>query len=114
MGQAQIASNSNWPTERKQPSGRSSVQFSSDFECGNLFRAYQREAWEFDLVLQNDINTRGNNQWFFFSVRNVPRGQTLRFNIVNLTKKHSLFAQGMRPSVFSMVRCERRGIGWVR
>ena len=55
-------------------------------------------------MLQNDINTKGNNQWFFFSVRNVPRGTALRFNIVNLSKRHSLFEYGMKPSVFSVIR----------
>lgn len=75
---------------------------------------YQREHNEYDLVLQNDINTKGNNQWFFFSVRNVPKGANLRFNIVNLSKKHSLFEYGMKPSVFSMVKYEKRNVGWVR
>ena len=23
---------------------------------------------EYDLILQNDTNTKGNNQWFYFSV----------------------------------------------
>jgi hypothetical protein len=66
------------------------------------------------LLLQNDINTKGNNQWFFFSVRNVAKGATIKINLVNMAKKHSLFQTGMRPSVFSMVRFEKRGVGWVR
>ena len=38
----------------------------------------------------------------------------MKFNIVNLTKKHSLFDYGMKPYVFSMVRYEKRKVGWVR
>lgn len=75
---------------------------------------YQVEYNEFDLVLQNDINSKGNCQWFFFLVRNVPKGLILKFNIVNLTKKHSLFDYGMKPYVFSMIRYEKRKVGWVR
>lgn len=93
---------------------RNKIEFSSNFECGNLFRVYQVEYNEFDLVLQNDINTKGNNQWFFFMVKHVPKGLTLKINIVNLNKKHSLFDSGMKPYVFSMTRYEKRKVGWVR
>lgn len=64
--------------------------------------------------MQNDINTKGNNQWFFFMVKNVPKGLTLKLNIVNLTKKYSLFDSGMKPYIFSMMRFEKRKVGWVR
>ena len=39
---------------------------------------------------------------------------TLKFNIVNLNKKHSLFEYGMKPAVFSMMKFEKRKVGWVR
>jgi hypothetical protein len=75
---------------------------------------YQKSFDTFELVLQNDINTRGNNQWFFFRVRNVPRNRVLKFQIVNLVKADSLFNYGMKPTVFSKVRYEKKKIGWVR
>lgn len=90
------------------------VEFDSNFESGNLYHAYQVAPDHYELVLQNDINTRGNNQWFFFRVRNVQRNRTLRFSIVNLIKPDSLFNYGMKPTVFSKGRYERRKIGWVR
>lgn len=93
---------------------RSKIEFNSHFESGNLFQVYQVDYNEFDLVLQNDINSKGNNQWFFFMVKNVPKGITIKFNIVNLTKKHSLFNEGMKPYTFSMARFEKRKVGWVR
>ena len=37
-------------------------------------------------------------------IRNVPKGVTLKLNIVNFHKKHSLFDLGMKPYVFSMIR----------
>lgn len=90
------------------------IDFNSNFECGNLYKVYQREYNEYDLILQNDINTRGNNQWFFFSVKNVPKGTTVKFNIVNMAKRYSLFDYGMKPSVFSLMKFEKRKIAWVR
>lgn len=47
-------------------------------------------------------------------VKNVPKGLTLKFNIVNFTKKHSLFDDGMKPYTFSINRHEKRKVGWVR
>lgn len=73
---------------------------------------YHTSAFSFDLVLQNDINTKGNTQWFFFSVSGAPKGSTLTFNIVNMSKRDSLFADGMKPAVFSMGRYEKRKVGW--
>ena len=64
--------------------------------------------------MQNDINTKGNNQWFFFNCKNVPKNTTVKFNIVNMATKFSLFEFGMKPAVFSMARFERRQVGWVR
>lgn len=93
---------------------RPPIDFNSNFESGNLYKVYQREFNEYDLILQNDINTKGNNQWFFFSVKNVPKNTNVKFNIVNLSKRFSLFEYGMKPAVFSMMKYEKRQIGWVR
>ncbi|MCB0370331.1 MAG: hypothetical protein KDD45_13125 [Bdellovibrionales bacterium] len=38
-------------------------------------------------MLQDDVNTKGHNQWFFFRVTNTKKNQKVRFNIINLTKK---------------------------
>ena len=56
---------------------------------------------EYDLVLQNDVNSRGNTQWFYFSVTNLPLNVEITFNIVNLLKSDSLFNYGMLPVVLS-------------
>ena len=39
---------------------------------------------QYDLILQNDLNTCGYTQWFYFVVRNSDKNRTCRFNIVNL------------------------------
>ena len=38
----------------------------------------------YDLVLQNDINTKGFTQWFNFKVQNKKTNFVAKFNIVNL------------------------------
>ena len=47
------------------------VDFSSDFESGNLDRVYFRGGYEFDLYMKNDANTMGHNQWFYFKMKVV-------------------------------------------
>lgn len=61
-----------------------SLLFDSAFESGNLFAAFRIKENEYDLILQNDINTKGNTQWFFFSVSQCKKNCTVKFNIVNL------------------------------
>lgn len=71
-------------------------------------------AKEYVLVLQNDINTVGNTQWFFFSVSNMKKGQSVKFNLVNMVKQSSLFSCGMKPAVFSKRAYEEEGRSWFR
>ncbi|EAS05471.2 zinc carboxypeptidase family protein (macronuclear) [Tetrahymena thermophila SB210] len=104
---SQTAINANSSEQQK-------IQFSSSFESGNLFCAYKVNETEFDLILQNDINTKGNTQWFFFSVTNAKAGQVLKFNILNLNKPGSLFNEGLCPVIFSVKQNELSGQEWVR
>lgn len=57
--------------------------FESRFESGNLFLAQKVNDGEYNLLMQNDINTTGHTQWFYFRVQNTKRGQVVKFNIVN-------------------------------
>jgi hypothetical protein len=38
--------------------------------------------------MQNDINTYGYGQWFFFEVRNTRKGKKAKFNILNYVKEN--------------------------
>lgn len=92
---AQIIKNNNGP-----------FIFDSHFESGNLLFVFnnndeQNAIDTYDLILQNDINTRGHNQWFFFKITNTKKNQKIKLNIVNLAKKESLFSYGLKPLVFS-------------
>lgn len=69
---------------------------------------------EYDLVLQNDINTNGHTQWYFFRVGNTKAGQKVKFNILNLAKPDSLYNYGMKVLCFSNKVKEAEGVGWHR
>ena len=40
--------------------------FESKFESGNLYLAQKVSDSEYNLLMQNDINTNGHTQWFYF------------------------------------------------
>jgi cytosolic carboxypeptidase protein 2/3 len=89
--------------------------FESRFETGNLLAAIKVSDSEYDLFLQNDINTNGHTQWFFFRAGNVRKGQTVKFNILNLAKPDSLYNHGMKVlSYSSLKRSGEEEIGWHR
>mmetsp|Transcript_99000 Transcript_99000/g.280392 ORF Transcript_99000/g.280392 Transcript_99000/m.280392 type:complete len:1133 (-) Transcript_99000:326-3724(-) len=90
--------------------GRPRLQFSSCFESGNLAIARSDTPTQYTLLLDFDVNTAGYTQWFYFAVRGGFRGMRVTFCIANMSKPGSLFAQGMRPVVWS----ERCGRGWER
>lgn len=85
------------------PSAPHSDKIDADFESGNLCRAYinTEEEKEFYLLIENDLNTYGYNNWFFFRLSNREKG-VRRFTIVNFIKKTSFFNQGMMVSIFSL------------
>ena len=62
--------------------------------------------------MQNDINTQGHTQWFFFQVKNTRAGSKIKFNILNYSKPDSLFNYGMKISVYSEKKSEANNMGW--
>ena len=67
-----------------------------------MVRAYvnPEEDREFYLLIENDLNTYGYNNWFFFRVKNTNKG-IRRFTIANMIKKTNFFSNGMLISIFS-------------
>eukprot|EP00435_Cladocopium_sp_Y103_P069901 s206_g34.t1 len=73
------------------------LEFTSCFESGNLRCVlYDKEGDEYFLFLDNDLNSRGHTQWFYFAVRNGRAGRVYRIRIVNMSKPKALFRVGMR------------------
>ena len=76
---------------------------------------------EYNLWLENDLNTKGHTQWYYFKViykdivsRADKKAHRIRFNILNLAKTSSLYQVGMKPCIWSKKRNEADGMGWFR
>ncbi|CAD8184544.1 unnamed protein product [Paramecium pentaurelia] len=67
--------------------------FDSNFTCGNLAAVYQVDKFEYDLLLQEDINSTSYSQWFYFRLTN-PNDQKCRINIINMTKNYLQYQNG--------------------
>jgi hypothetical protein len=81
--------------------------FDSRFESGNLFMATKVSDQEYDCLMQNDINSRGHTQWFYFRVKNTRAGLPVKFNILNYYKEDSMFNYGMKITVYSEKKSEK-------
>jgi cytosolic carboxypeptidase protein 2/3 len=68
----------------------------------------------YNLLLQNDINTKGHTQWFYFRVKNTTKGLSAKFNILNLRKPDSLYNYGMKILCYSSVKRQKERIEWHR
>ncbi|CAL1528008.1 unnamed protein product [Lymnaea stagnalis] len=91
-----------------------SLKFSAQFECGNLRKAIQVRQYEYDLILNPDINSNHHHQWFYFEVSNMRQGQPYRFNIVNCEKVNSQFNFGMQPLMMSVIEALEGNPCWAR
>jgi hypothetical protein len=52
-------------------------------------------------MMQNDINTYGYTQWFFYKITNILPNQVYKFNIINFYKNFSLYQKGMKIMIYS-------------
>lgn len=86
--------------------------FESKFESGNLYLAQKVSDVEYNLLMQNDINTNGHTQWFYYQVKNTRKNLNVTFKIMNFTKPDSLFNYGMKVSIYSEKRAENENVGW--
>ncbi|KAM6931144.1 cytosolic carboxypeptidase 1 isoform 1-T1 [Xenentodon cancila] len=91
-----------------------SLKFNSQFESGNLRKAIQVRKYEYDLVLNADINSNHYHQWFYFEVSGMRVGTTYRFNIINCEKSNSQFNYGMQVLVYSVQEAISGRPCWVR
>uniref|UniRef100_A0A3B3Y2G5 Cytosolic carboxypeptidase 1 n=1 Tax=Poecilia mexicana TaxID=48701 RepID=A0A3B3Y2G5_9TELE len=91
-----------------------SLKFNSQFESGNLRKAIQVRKYEYDLVLNADINSNHYHQWFYFEVSGMRTGTGYRFNIINCEKSNSQFNYGMQPLMYSVQEAIGGKPQWVR
>uniref|UniRef100_A0A4W5M7H8 tubulin-glutamate carboxypeptidase n=1 Tax=Hucho hucho TaxID=62062 RepID=A0A4W5M7H8_9TELE len=91
-----------------------SLKFNSQFESGNLRKAIQVRKFEYDLVLNSDINSNHYHQWFYFEVSGMRVGAPYRFNIINCEKSNSQFNYGMQVLMYSVQEAISGRPRWVR
>ncbi|KAM7416809.1 hypothetical protein PAMA_018735 [Pampus argenteus] len=91
-----------------------SLKFNSQFESGNLRKAVQVRKYEYDLVLNSDINSNHYHQWFYFEVSGMRVGTSYRFNIINCEKSNSQFNYGMQVLMYSVQEAIGGRPRWVR
>nr|XP_023658763.1 cytosolic carboxypeptidase 1 isoform X2 [Paramormyrops kingsleyae] len=90
------------------------LKFNSLFESGNLRKAVQVRKFEYDLILNSDINSNHYHQWFYFEVSSMRAGTPYRFNIINCEKSNSQFNYGMQVLMYSVREAINGRPCWVR
>uniref|UniRef100_A0A8B9KSK7 tubulin-glutamate carboxypeptidase n=1 Tax=Astyanax mexicanus TaxID=7994 RepID=A0A8B9KSK7_ASTMX len=90
------------------------LKFNSQFESGNLRKAIQVRKFEYDLVLNSDINSNHYHQWFYFEVSSMRVGVPYRFNIINCEKSNSQFNYGMQVLKYSVQEAISGSPRWIR
>ncbi len=89
--------------------------FESRFESGNLLCAFRTEDENsYQLYLQNDTNTTGYIQWFFFRVSNTKKGRKVNFNIINMLRKTCVYNHGLKIMTYSIQAAAKENLGWHR
>ncbi|XP_069785882.1 cytosolic carboxypeptidase 1 isoform X4 [Narcine bancroftii] len=96
------------------PEDGETLRFNSQFESGNLRKAIQIRKFEYDLILNSDINSNHHHQWFYFEVSGMRNAIPYRFNIINCEKSNSQFNYGMHPLMYSVQEAMLGRPQWVR
>uniref|UniRef100_I3J890 AGBL carboxypeptidase 1 n=1 Tax=Oreochromis niloticus TaxID=8128 RepID=I3J890_ORENI len=91
-----------------------SLRFFSKFESGNLRKAVQVRRYEYDLILNPDVNSSQHTQWFYFEVSNMTADVPYRFNVINCEKSNSQFNYGMQPVLYSVKEALEGRPHWIR
>ncbi|XP_066558023.1 cytosolic carboxypeptidase 4 isoform X2 [Amia ocellicauda] len=102
------------PSSQTSSEDPGSLRFYSQFESGNLRKAVQVRSYEYDLLLNADVNCSQHHQWFYFEVSGMKAGVPYRFNIVNCEKSNSQFNYGMQPLLYSVREALEGQPHWLR
>ncbi|KAB5571666.1 hypothetical protein PHYPO_G00227650 [Pangasianodon hypophthalmus] len=91
-----------------------SLRFFSKFENGNLRKAVHIRRYEYDLIINADVNSSAHHQWFYFEVSGMTVNVPYRFNVINCEKGNSQFNYGMQPVMYSVKEALEGRPQWVR
>ncbi|XP_037054453.1 cytosolic carboxypeptidase 4 [Peromyscus leucopus] len=90
------------------------LRFYSKFESGNLRKAIQVREFEYDLLINADVNSSQHQQWFYFQVSGMRAAIPYRFNVINCEKPNSQFNYGMQPTMYSVKEALLGRPAWIR
>ncbi|XP_019332932.2 cytosolic carboxypeptidase 4 [Alligator mississippiensis] len=90
------------------------LKFFSKFESGNLRKAIQVHGFEYDLIMNADVNSSQHHQWFYFEVSAMKSAVPYRFNVINCEKVNSQFNYGMQPVMYSVKEALQGKPHWIR
>ncbi|NWI15558.1 CBPC4 carboxypeptidase, partial [Crypturellus soui] len=96
------------------PDAPDCLTFFSKFESGNLRKAIQVREFEYDLIMNADVNSSQHHQWFYFEVRGMKLAVPYRFNIINCEKFNSQFNYGMQLVMYSVKEALQGRPCWLR
>uniref|UniRef100_A0A8B9QXE3 tubulin-glutamate carboxypeptidase n=1 Tax=Anas platyrhynchos TaxID=8839 RepID=A0A8B9QXE3_ANAPL len=96
------------------PGAPGCLTFFSKFESGNLRKAIQVREFEYDLIMNADVNSNQHHQWFYFEVRDMKLAVPYRFNIINCEKFNSQFNYGMQLVMYSVKEALLGRPRWLR
>ncbi|XP_065544744.1 cytosolic carboxypeptidase 4 isoform X3 [Lathamus discolor] len=96
------------------PGAPGCLTFFSKFESGNLRKAIQVREFEYDLIMNADVNSNQQHQWFYFEVRGMKLAVPYRFNIINCEKFNSQFNYGMQLVMYSVKEALQGRPRWLR
>ncbi|NWY40900.1 CBPC4 carboxypeptidase, partial [Sylvia atricapilla] len=96
------------------PAAPGCLTFFSKFESGNLRKAIQVREFEYDLMMNADVNSNQHHQWFYFEVRDMKSAVPYRFNIINCEKLNSQFNYGMQLVMYSVREALQGRPRWIR
>ncbi|XP_070123063.1 cytosolic carboxypeptidase 4 isoform X3 [Equus caballus] len=100
-----------WPL---QDTASDCLRFFSKFESGNLRKAIQVREFEYDLLVNADVNNTQHQQWFYFRVSGMRAAVPYRFNVINCEKPNSQFNYGMQPTLYSVKEALLGRPTWIR
>ncbi|NXS90264.1 CBPC4 carboxypeptidase, partial [Erpornis zantholeuca] len=96
------------------PAAPGCLTFFSKFESGNLRKAIQVREFEYDLIMNADVNSNQHHQWFYFEVRDMKSAVPYHFNIINCEKLNSQFNYGMQVVMYSVREALQGRPRWIR
>ena len=67
--------------------GEEDLDFHSNFDSGNLYRAIKGDDGVYYLEMMPDTNSMGHFKWFHFTTSHMVKGQKATFRVINF--KHS-------------------------